>query len=278
LVNGLSTLSRWPVLLIALFRKDALIYLHETGYILDQFQKHRPFRYLLAAKILKRNPVLCVSKQAQAHYCTRFSSTRTHVVYECPGNIDPPVLDPQKIHIVMVGSINERKGAELFSRVADLAADSYPNFRFHWVGTMATLSKLYQSSNVTWHGWQWNPSAIVRQCNIFFLSSIDDPCPLAALEALHMGKGCIAFQETGTAELIRGVRCCSVFVEYSATSALSSLVEVASSITSVNKSDLFSSLLMQTTPEYYVQNFLKIFSHDFPDPPHRSGGAIQKPR
>lgn len=126
----------------------------------------------------------------------------------------------------MVGSINERKGVELFSKVADLAAKSHPSWQFHWIGSKATINELYESPMVTWHGWQWNPRDIVRQCDLFFLSSIDDPCPLAALEALHMGKGCVAYQATGTAELIKEVRGCAVFEEYNEDKALTAL-EVA---------------------------------------------------
>lgn len=214
LVNGLGTLVRWPVLLICLLRKDIRIYLHETGYVLDQFQGQAPLRYRILARILGRNPILCVTKQAEAHYRERFGSTCTHVVYECPGDVEPPALDPDKTHIVMVGSINERKGVELFSRVADLAAEAHPDWQFHWIGGKATMKDLYQSPKVTWHGWQWNPRDIVRQCDLFFLSSIDDPCPLAALEALHMGKRCVAYKNTGTAELIEGVPGCAVYTEF----------------------------------------------------------------
>lgn len=214
LVNGLSTLERWSVLLICLFRKDVRIYLHETDYVLDQFQRQSSLRYLLLARILRRNPVLCVSKQAETHYQERFGSIRTHVVYECPGEVEPSVLDPEKQHIVMVGSINERKGVELFSHVADLAAEAHPEWQFHWIGSRATMNDLYQSPKVAWHGWQWNPRDIVRQCDLFFLSSIDDPCPLAALEALHMGKRCVAYKKTGTAELIEGIPGCCIFEIY----------------------------------------------------------------
>jgi glycosyltransferase involved in cell wall biosynthesis len=127
----------------------------------------------------------------------------------------------------MVGSINERKGVELFSKVADLAAESHPNWQFHWIGSKATMGELYQSPKVTWHGWQWNPRDIVQQCDLFFLSSIDDPCPLAALEALHMGKRCVAYKKTGTAELIENLQGCSVYHEYEPRAALKALTTAA---------------------------------------------------
>lgn len=59
--------------------------------------------------------------QAEASYRERFGSLNTKVVYECPGDVDAPELDPLLKHIVMVGSIVDLKGVELFSQVADLA-------------------------------------------------------------------------------------------------------------------------------------------------------------
>lgn len=228
LVNGLGTLTKWPMLLICLWRKDARIYLHETGYMLDEFKASSPYRYRIVSRILSRNPLLCVSKQAEEMYRQRFGNVRTHVVYECPGDVKPPDLDPSKKNIVMVGSINERKGAELFSRVADLAAEKYPEWVFHWIGSKASMNKLYQSENVTWHGWQWNPREFVYQCDLFFLSSIDDPCPLAALEAIHMGKPCVAFSGTGTAELISDLKNCEVFLKHCENTAIDAIAKCLS--------------------------------------------------
>ena len=216
LVNGLGTVMRWDVLLLCLFRKTACVYLHETDYMLDIAEKTSPLKFRVLVRILKRNPVFCVSKQAEALYQARFGSQKTFVVYECPGaNCSQAKLDKTKKHIVMVGSINERKGVELFSKVADLAADSHPGWQFHWVGSLATMNPIYQSTNVTWHGWQWQPGNIVERCDLFFLSSVDDPCPLAALEAMQQGLGIIAYRETGTAEIIEEIVGCGVFEDYS---------------------------------------------------------------
>ncbi|MGF1532022.1 MAG: glycosyltransferase family 4 protein [Puniceicoccaceae bacterium] len=223
LVNGLTTISRWHVLLLCLLRKDVRIYLHENQYILDQIQSQAPLRYRLLRRILAQNPILCVSEQAKSLYQERFQAVTTHVVYECPGNVNPPDLDPGQVHIIMVGSVNHRKGAELFSKTADIAAERFPSWQFHWVGGKATMDQLYQSPKVVWHGWQWNPQDLVRQADLFLLASIDDPCPLAALEALQLGKRCVAYRETGIAEIIADLPGCRVFEEYSPVAALEAL-------------------------------------------------------
>jgi glycosyltransferase involved in cell wall biosynthesis len=223
LVNGLGSFAMVRVLLLCLIRRDVIVYLHETAYFLDRFAQLSPLRHGLLARILKRNPILCVSQQAAALYRARYGAVRTHVVYECPGGEEPPVFEAGRTHLVMVGSMDERKGIELFSKVADLAATNCPDWQFHWVGGMATRSKLYQSNTVKWHGWQWHPRDFIRQANLFFLSSLDDPCPLGALEALALGKRCVAYSKTGTAELIEGIDGCAVFNDYTPDSALVAL-------------------------------------------------------
>jgi len=223
IVNGLGTLASWRVLIACWLRKDIRVYLHETSFILDGFQAASPFRYGIVRSILRRNPVLCVSRKAEAHYRERFGSVHTHVVHECPGAGESVGLDPSKTHIAMVGSINKRKGAELFSAVADLAGVRHPGWQFHWIGGLATMDPIYRSERVTWHGWHWTPMDVVDQCRIFFLSSIDDPCPLSAIEAMQAGKQCVAYKDTGIAELIEGVPGCVVFDEYSPEAALAAI-------------------------------------------------------
>jgi glycosyltransferase involved in cell wall biosynthesis len=223
IVNGLGTLASWRVLFFCWLRKDIRIYLHETRFILDGFQAGSPIRYRIVRNILRRYPVLCVSRKAEVYYRERFGSGRTHVVHECPGAGDSLKLDPSKIHIAMVGSINKRKGAELFSAVADLASDRHPEWRLHWIGGLATMDPIYRSAKVTWHGWNWTPMNVVDQCQAFFLSSIDDPCPLSAIEAMQAGKRCVAYKDTGIAELIEGVPGCFVFDEYSPEAALAAI-------------------------------------------------------
>jgi glycosyltransferase involved in cell wall biosynthesis len=224
LVNGMGTLRLPLVLALSLLRKDTRIYLHETSYELDGLQRQSPRAYKLIAKLLRERPLLCVSQQAEALYKERFGARRTHVVYEYPGaDTVAATLEPGKTHIVMVGSINRRKGAELFSKAADLAAERHPDWRFHWVGGLATMDAIYQSPRVTWHGWSWTPRELVGQCGAFLLTSVDDPCPLAALEALFLGKRCVAYTGTGTAEIIAGLPGCAVYAQHTPEAALEAL-------------------------------------------------------
>lgn len=232
IVNGLNSFDSWCVLAMCFARSDVRIYLHETEFALDGYREAHPVRYALLQRILGRNPLLCVSQKAEALYRARFGAHTTHVIYECAGDDDPLEFEAGRIHIVNVGSLNERKGVELFSRVADLAKEHHPDWEFHWIGGVATMNKLYRSPAVSWHGFAWHPKEVVSQCQLFFLSSIDDPCPLSALEALQSGVGCVAFANTGTAELVANVPGCAVFDTYDEQAALRALENALSSLPS----------------------------------------------
>lgn len=219
-VNALTAFDSWVVFAMCLCRSDVRIYLHETQHALNGYQTAHPLKYRLLAYILSRNPLLCVSAGAEALYKSRFGANNTRVVYEFPGSDGEVRLDPNRVHILNVGSLNERKGVELFGQVADLAKERHPDWQFHWVGGLATLTRLYQSPAVKWHGFMWSPSDLAKQCRLFFLSSVDDPCPLSALEALQAGLACVAYKDTGTAEIIGCLKGSGVFQSYCAEAAI----------------------------------------------------------
>jgi len=227
-VNALASLMRWPCLLLCLFRRDVFIYLHDTEYMLDRCHRSHPLRYRLIRRVLRRNPVLCVSRQAENLYRERYGSTRTHVVYECTRVTTLDAFTPGRLHILMAGSMDQRKGVPLFSQVAELAATRFPGWRFHWCGGSGSTADLHRSGRVSWHGWQPALHPFMERADIFFLSSLDDPCPLVALEALAAGKKCVVFRQTGVAELVEGLAGCAVYEDYSAQAALAAIREAAS--------------------------------------------------
>jgi glycosyltransferase involved in cell wall biosynthesis len=223
IVNALCSFQSWLVVLMCLLRPEVRVYLHETEYALDAYRRSNPLRYRILCFVIRRNPILCTSRSAEALYRKRFGARNTAVVYECPGDIGEIQLDPDRLHIINVASLEERKGAKLFSEVADLAKERHPDWQFHWVGGFPENEGGPLSAAVERHGFMWQPSEIVKQCRLFFLSSLDDPCPLSALEALHAGVGCVAYAKTGTAELVESIPGCGVFTDYTAQSALAAI-------------------------------------------------------
>ena len=166
-VNALASFDSWLLIALCLARRDVSIYLHETGYALDAFANSCPLKYRILLRIFSRNPLLCVSQQAARLYRQRFNSESASIIHECTGD-DVSSLDPDCVHIVNVGSLNERKGVDLFSRVADLARIHHPSWKFHWVGGLASMNNLYFSPAVSWYGFMWQPVTLVKQCQVFF--------------------------------------------------------------------------------------------------------------
>ncbi len=226
LFNGLEIFGRWDGILACLSRKDILIYLHDTAYTVGNYARHNPRKFRWFCAILRRNPVLCVSEQMQAYYREEFGVTRSHVVREAAALPPSPAYDAAFRHIVMVGSVDERKGVPLFSEVAGIAAARGLPWKFHWVGALASRSLGTLSPHVCWHGWQDVPVEFVRQADVFLLPSVDDPLPLSCLEAMMLGKRCIVYRKTGIAEMIDGVGGCAVFENYAATDAFRALKKV----------------------------------------------------
>lgn len=224
-VNGMSAAMRWRVLLGLSLRPDAAVYLHDTGYMLDALQREKPLTYRCLARLLRNRPVLCVSDQMAHLYRERFVSRNAAVVYEVI-ELDPePVLDPQKVHVVMVGSLNRRKGYPLFVATAELAASRGLPWQFHWIGGLGEADLAHVSNSITWWGWRNSAASIVKQADIFFLASVDDPQPLACLEALALGKRVVAYSGTGSSEVILGLQGCRIFDEHTVDLAFTALSE-----------------------------------------------------
>jgi len=223
LINGLGAFHRWEGILACLFRKDILIYLHDTEWMVESFARSHPAKFFFFRKIVTDHPLLCVSEQMRSYFQKGFGSSNAHVVYEAAVLPENPEFLPDYRHILMVGSIDERKGAPLFSEVAVKSKEQNLPWKFHWVGALASQSLGELSSNVQWWGWQDSPLEFVKKADVFLLSSVDDPMPLACLEAIALGKRCVVYRGTGIAELIDHVPGCAVFEEYSAADAIRAL-------------------------------------------------------
>jgi glycosyltransferase involved in cell wall biosynthesis len=226
LFNGMETFYRWEGLFACLLRPDILIYLHDTAYTVNGFSRGSPWKFRLFRIIMKRNTVLCVSEQMQKYYRQQFGVRRSQVVREAVVLPEMPDYESNFRHIVMVGSMDERKGVPLFSQVAATAAAKGLPWKFHWVGGLASRSLGKLSAEIRWWGWQDTPLEFVRRADVFFLSSVDDPLPLACLEAMALGKRCVVFRGTGIAEMIEGIDGCAVFENHCATEAFDALEKV----------------------------------------------------
>lgn len=223
LLNGLDSFRRWEALVVLALRRSTVVYLHETSQLLDQFQKEHPFRGWLLSRLLSRRAILAPSESAANLYRQKFRCHRVKVVYECLPSPIPLEPSPGTIRICMVGTIESRKGVTLFSRVADAAHEKGFPWEFHWAGGQGSEENLYRSENVRWWGWTDQPGELIRRCDLFFLSSIDDPFPLAVLEALRENLRCVAYAGTGSAEILLDLDGCEIFEDHTTAQALAAI-------------------------------------------------------
>jgi glycosyltransferase involved in cell wall biosynthesis len=225
IVNGLAAFSFWDMLLFSYFKKSAMFYLHEAKHAVDYFKSMFPLKYKIAKKILEKKPLLCVSQWQADYFKNEYGNKNIKIVYETVDSHKQISLSKEHINIVMVGYFSERKGVNLFSQIADIAYTNNESLRFYWVGS-GPKNNLYFSPYVTWLGELSSPLEIVRQCDVFLLTSIDDPFPLACLEALTIYKRCVVYENTGTAEVIKGVSGFDIYSNYTASDALKSIEKV----------------------------------------------------
>ena len=235
LFNGLEGFSRWEGIVACLLRQDIMVYLHDTRYMIERYARSHPFKYRFLRRVLARNFILVVSNQMEEYYRLDLGVQRCQVVREAVVLPEVPEFDPAYRHIVMVGSVEERKGVALYSEVARLALEKGLKWKFHWVGALASQSLGVLSEDIRWWGWQDSPTEFVRKADLFFLSSVDDPLPLACLEAISLGKRCVVYINTGIAELINGISGCEIFHNYTAQDAYIALCHSLDNTPNANK-------------------------------------------
>ncbi|QFI69661.1 glycosyltransferase family 4 protein [Sinorhizobium alkalisoli] len=172
--------------------------LSEVGGKVDAFVKN----------VLPKTHALAVSDR-QADWLGSLGCKSVRTVYNSIGSKFIPVETGKNIEgrpvILMVGTQQRRKGVELFSHVADIAAERGLGWRFVWLGAYTKAADgCYKSDAVDWVGHV--SSEEVRQwlakSSAFFLSSIDDPLPLGVGEALMSGIPSLVYVDTGFSDFI----------------------------------------------------------------------------
>lgn len=226
LINGIRVMNFRNVAKCIRFAKPKL-YIHETSYVFKRVMDSSPKEMKRNISLMKKCEILCVSKMQQDYFRETYGIEKSKVIYECiPRQNTESYKNPYSedlVNIVMVGSIQHRKGVDLFSQVADLAAKEGLNWRFHWVGNKVGQQEVYMSEKVIWHGYRSDPIPYMEHADLLFLSSVDDPFPLTCLECLQVFTGIVVYKEVGSAEIIDGISGCAVFREYTVDSALNAL-------------------------------------------------------
>ncbi|WP_273184611.1 glycosyltransferase family 4 protein [Hyphomonas adhaerens] len=221
IINSIAPLE-WKAVndYLATNPENVFFYLHEMDWIMDRIQRDQPDLYARFTEALKRYPVLCVSELQKDFVDRTFNPPASRVVYNVTrdGNLDPrrvrsgPSDEGQEKTILMVGTIQKRKGPDLFGQVADLAKAKGLPLGFAWAGHQTEpVGEL--SQNVDWMGFKKPDELreVMRKSDCFLLTSWDDPFPLSCLEALSWGVPVVSYHYSGVCEIIEGMPGCGVF-------------------------------------------------------------------
>jgi glycosyltransferase involved in cell wall biosynthesis len=112
------------------------------------------------------------------------------------------------ILVVSSGTVDLRKGADLFIQVASRALKRKKNLKFAWVGmyndiwlqhlTAIDARNSGISESVRFLGEKTNPTDYFTAADIFLLTSREDPFPLVCLENASLGNPIICFEKSGS--------------------------------------------------------------------------------
>lgn len=194
--------------------KHLFLYMHETEFVLDDATQKAPHRMVNFWRSLPYLWILCSTKKQQQFYSS-LGLFKTSVVYNT-FQIDKRytwkrlLSNNKKKRVLMVGTIQSRKGPRLFDEVAIESNKLGLNFSFTWVGPRVLSKKdgdYKFSHHVEWiEQIQRNEIYdLYSKSDIFLLTSIDDPLPLSATEAAAAGLIVLSFKNTGTSEVVNEV-------------------------------------------------------------------------
>lgn len=101
--------------------------------------------------------------------------------------------------ICIIGRICEQKNPKLFNEIAK----NFPEHQFDWIGD-GELRGVLSSKNINILGWKEKNEAlsILRESDIFILTSLWEGLPIALLEAMYYKKICIVSNCIGNRDVI----------------------------------------------------------------------------
>ena len=188
-------------------------YLHETRWILDRLPEDQKQRIRAILPFL--DLLLCCDRQIDDF--AAYGSPRSNTVIHNP-TLRSSVLTPRRSgrragRILMSGSVKERKGIAFYNTCAEEMSSE--GLEFHWAGQRRERT-ISPSPAVIHHGHlQQGPlQTLMRQSDIFFLSSLEDTFPLAAVEAYLNGCKLLLPRSTGLVDVLEGSQGVLVYEEH----------------------------------------------------------------
>ena len=190
-------------------------WMHELEFVIKSM--FTPERFLELSRSV--DCFVTASKAVDATLIRMGVAAESRVVYEFSPNRTDIQLDaaavkrelgfPENCFLVGGGGTVEwRKGTDLFLQIASIVLRSEQDIRFVWVGgadlssadyarTMYDFERLNIGDKVVFTGITYRPERYLSAIDVFALTSREDPFPLICLEAAGFGKPIICFENAG---------------------------------------------------------------------------------
>ena len=188
-----------------------ILHVHETGPLLVdtlaryQLQGLYPRIELVACSEAVRRELARVTGVPEAAIDVLLSVPDEVRVRALAAHPSPQDRDGRLL-VVACATADQRKGVDLWLRMARAVIDQREDVDFVWVGRppegeMARLvENLALGDRVRFPGLLDNPYPEIAAADVFTLPSREDPFPLAVTEAMHLGRPIVAFDVGGVRE------------------------------------------------------------------------------
>lgn len=220
LVYG-NTVLVAPIMEALKLSVPSVLHVHELKYNVEQYGNSPSLKPILA----KADRVIAVSKLVYNYLQEeqQIETKRLRLVHEFiePLQADRQMEDvltnlPENAFIIGgCGTINWRKGTDLFVQVANQVLSEYANqpIYFVWLGgnlkhsnyheIQYDIDKLGWSEQILFVGSHANPQDYFKRFDLFLMTSREDPFPLVCLENAQIGNPIICFEgAVGSEEFI----------------------------------------------------------------------------
>ncbi len=233
IINSLAFFFRYPkasTVIKNLGNKFIYVYAHETDFTIQYEKRNNSRNFNEFIKIAPDLFFLCVSR-AQQKLFQSYGWRKTSVIYNCIDYIEDGKYDNlmhiKKKTVLMAGTIQDRKGIALFCKVADILTKE--GYTFVWVGALTNKCTHKLSENVQFLGFKHRDQVLdlIKACEIFFLSSVDDPFPLSLLEAAAFNKKIVSYASVGSYEVFYNISGYQPFFRYNTVDACSAIRKIA---------------------------------------------------
>ncbi|HWB63000.1 MAG TPA: glycosyltransferase [Chitinophagales bacterium] len=232
-----NTIANGSVLeFLAGLKCKVLSHIHELQFVIDCLGEENA-RQVVA----HTQTYIAVSAQVKQHLCKRFNLPEEKIVQIPPfidfsrveklkSEIDSGALKrelgiPENAFVIgCAGSLEWRKGGDIFVSTAINAVKKLPNAYFIWVGgerdknllsrLRFDIEKAGLPNRILFTGYKPNPYPYFAMWDLFLLTSREDPYPLVCLENMYLQKPVVCFAGSGGGEPLVGNYQCGVAVPY----------------------------------------------------------------